>query len=195
VGWTVVALRELSVGLALGMAARIVFSGIEGAAGLVAGQAGFAFASMVDPLSGEQGLATTLFLNLLSTTLFLAADLHHLFILGLKHSYSVLPPAVALPATSGLAEIVAVLGQRVFTIAVELAAPALVVTLAVDLVMALVGRAAPQLQILTVGYPAKMAMGLVAISILAASTGTAIGWIGKTFASDGARILSALAAK
>lgn len=194
-GWTIVAIREMAVGLGLGFAARALFAGIEGAAGLVAGQSGFALASMVDPLTGDAGAVTILFQNLMATSLFLAADLHHVFIAGLSDSYRWLPPAVALPSAQHLEQTVGLLGTRLFTVAVELAAPALVVTFAVDLVLVLVGRALPQVQVLTVGYPAKMAAGIVALAVLASATGSAIGWIGRTFASDGAALVAAFAGR
>lgn len=195
VSWTIVAIREMAVGVGLGFAARTLFAGIEASAALVAGQSGFSLASMVDPLTGDQGMVTILFQNLMATSLFLAANLHHVFIAGLRDSYEWLPPAVALPSARHLDQVVGLLGMRMFTVAVELAAPALVVTFAVDLVMALVGRALPQFQILTVGYPAKMAAGIVALALLASATGSSIGWMGRTFASDGAAIVAALAGR
>jgi flagellar biosynthetic protein FliR len=191
----VVAVRESSVGLALGMTARVLFAGIEAAAGLVAGQSGFSLASMIDPLSGESSASTILFENLLAVALFLAADLHHVLVRGLYDSYRWLPPAVALPSAASLDQSVSLLGSRMFTIAVELAAPALVVTVAVDLVLVLVGRALPQVQILNVGYPAKMAAGIVALAVLVPATGSAIGWMGRTLATDGARIVGAMAGR
>jgi flagellar biosynthetic protein FliR len=195
VSWTIVAIREMAVGVGLGFAARSLFAGIEGAASLVAGQAGFSLASMMDPLTGDQGMVTILFQNLMATSLFLAANLHHVFIAGLRDSYEWLPPAVTLPSAGLLDKAVGLLGMRVFSVAVELAAPALVVTFAVDLVLVLVGRALPQVQILTVGYPAKMAAGIVALAVLASATGAAIGWIGRTFASDGAALVAAFAGR
>jgi flagellar biosynthetic protein FliR len=188
----VVAVRELSVGLGLGLAARMVFAGIEGAAALVAGQSGFTLASMVDPTSGDPGLAPSLFQNLLAMSLLLAADLHHVFIQALLGSYELLPPGIELPALAGLDRAASLLGLRAFAVAVELAAPALIVTVAVDLVMALVGRAMPQVPIILVGYPLKMAAGLVAMALLARTTGAAIGWIGRTIAADGAAIVALL---
>ncbi|MBZ5637242.1 MAG: flagellar biosynthetic protein FliR [Acidobacteriia bacterium] len=195
VSWTIVAVREMAVGLGLGFAARALFAGIEGAAGLVAGHSGFAIASMVDPLTGDQGAATVLFQNLMATALFLAANLHHVFLAGLRDSYQWLPPALSLPSFAHLDQAVSLLGTRLFTVTVELAAPALVVTFAVDLVLVLVGRALPQIQILTVGYPAKMAAGIVALALLASATGSAISWIGRTFSSDGAALVAALAGR
>lgn len=193
-GWPLLLARELVVGLGLGIAARAVFDGMEGAARVVAGQSGFALSSMIDPLTGGQSSTPALFQGLLATALILAADLHHLFLRGLLHSYELLPPLAALPATEGLPQAVSVMGARLFGISVELAAPALVVSFAADLVLMLVGRAMPQVPVLMVGYPLKVASGLAALVILTMATGAAIGWIGRTFAHDGAALLSALGA-
>ena len=190
-GFGVMALREFAVGFGLGLAARVVFDGIEGAARLVAGQSGFALATMIDPMTGSQSVTPALFQALLATTLILSADLHHAFIRGLVHSYDVLPPAEILPAAHGLDESVMRLGGRIFAVAVELAGPALVVTFAVDLVLVLVGRALPQIPVLMVGYPLKVAAGIVAMVILAFVTGGALRWIGRTFSSEGAALLAA----
>jgi flagellar biosynthetic protein FliR len=189
----VVGVRELSAGLALGVAAKAVFAGIEVAAGIVSGQSGFALASMVDPTSGDQLLAPAIFMNLLAIAVFLAADLHHLFILGIHKSYLLLPPAVDLPAVGSLDNIVGGLGLRMFGIAAELAAPALIVTVSIDLVMVLVGKAMPQVPILFVAYPFKMAAAFVALALLTWAIGSGIGLIGRTMASDGAAVLAAFA--
>ena len=191
--WLVLATRELSVGFVLGLAARVLLAGIEGAAGLVAGQTGFSLAAMVDPLTGEQNQAPLVFQNLLAIALFVAADLHHLFLTALRSSYDALPAMVALPAAAELPRAVMHLGARLFEIMVQLSAPALVVTVATDLALVLVGRAAPQMQLFTVGYPVKMAVGLVAMGVLASATGQAIGWMGRSFATDAAVVVGALA--
>jgi len=193
--WLLGAARELSVGLALGLAARVLFDGIEGAARLIAGQSGFSFASMVDPITGAQSVAPALFQGLLATALFLSADLHHLFLRGLLRSYELFPPGPGWIGVDGVVSLVTVLGGRMFTLAVELAAPGLIVTFAVDLVLVLVGKALPQAPTLIVGYPLKIASGIIALVFVAMATGSAIGWIGKTFATDGAALIAAFASK
>jgi len=190
--WLVTVAGELAVGLAIGLAARVMFAGVESAAGVIAGQSGFAMASMIDPLSGDSGAPTMLFQNLAAAALFLAADLHHLFVRGLVDSYALFPPGT-LPELSGLGALTGAFGARVFQIAVELAAPALIVTFAVDLVLVLVGRALPQVQVLTVGYPLKMAAGLVGLAVLLTTTGSALGSLGRTFAADARTMIVALA--
>jgi flagellar biosynthetic protein FliR len=191
-GWMLVAIREFAAGMALGIAARMIFAGVEAAAGLVAGQSGFALANMVDPTSGDQGLSPQVFHSLLFLSLFLAADLHHVLLRALVDSYDVLPAAAAIPSFAAMDSATGLLGLRVFTLAAELAAPALIVTISVDLVAALVGRAMPQVPILLVAYPLKLAAGLVAMAMLATGTGAAIGWIGRTIVADGRTVLGAM---
>jgi len=195
VGWLLLVVRELAVGLVLGMVARTLFDGVEGAARLIAAQSGFALSSMVDPLTGGQSVTPALFQTLLATTLILAADLHHLFLRGLVHSYTLLSTEATMLATGGLVDAVIKMGGRLFLVAVELAAPGLVVTFAVDLVLVLVGRAMPQVPVLIVGYPLKVASGLVALLLMSLATGSALGWIGRTLSSDGATLLAALSGK
>ncbi|MCP3979358.1 MAG: flagellar biosynthetic protein FliR [bacterium] len=192
--WVLLLLRELVAGLGLGLAARVIFDGVEGAARLVAGQSGFALASMIDPFTGGQSAPPALFQSLLATTLILAADLHHLFIRGLITSYGLLPPAATLPSVDGMQASVAAMGTRLFSIAVQLAGPALVITFAVDLVLVLMGRALPQFPVLMVGYPLKVAAGLIAMGVLASITAVAIRWVGTMFVSDATALLAALGA-
>ncbi len=192
-GWVAVGARELAIGLGFGIAAKAIFAGIEAAAGLIAGQSGFALANMVDPFSGDQALAPALFQNMIVIALFLAADLHHLIIQAMRASYDLVPTAAALPDLSAFASIASNAGTRLFTIAATLAGPALIVTFSIDLLLAMVGRAMTQVPILLVGYPVKMAGGLLAMGLLATTTGAMLGWIGRTVVSDGMLIVNALA--
>lgn len=191
--WTLLAARELAVGLGMGIAARMIFAGIEAASAIVAGQSGFAIASMVDPASGDPSIIPATFHALLGTTLLLAADLHHLFVRAALASYDLMPVGPVLPEFGGLEPLGAAFGARMFGVAIELAAPALVVSVAGDLVMVLVGKAMPQVPILMVAYPLKMALGLVAMAILSISIGNALGWMGRTLAADASRLMTAMA--
>lgn len=192
-GWALVAAREIFIGVCIGLAARMVFAGIETAAGLVAGQSGFAIANMVDPLSGDQGLTPAIYINVLATALFLAADMHHLLLHAIHQTYELFPAGASIVGWSSLEGFAGLLGARLLGIAIQLAAPALLVTFSMDLLLALVGRAMVQIPILIVGYPIKLAAGLIALAMLAYATGSAMGSLGRTIAQDSAAIVSALA--
>ena len=116
--WVVAGFRELAIGFVIGMAARALFAGVEGAATVVAGQSGFSLAAMVDPLTGDPSGATVLFQSLLATALFLAADLHHVFLRALVDSYAWIPPEAKLPEASQMVDAVVLLGRRLFVISV-----------------------------------------------------------------------------
>ena len=193
--WTVLGLRELLAGFGLGMAARVLFAAIEGAAGLVAGQTGFAMAMMVNPADGQQVMAPSLFINLIATTLFLTSNLHYMVLTGIIRSYELMPPALTFPRFDGLEPFVGAMGIRLFTVSVQLAAPALILTIAMDLVMVLVGKAMPQIPILVVAYPFKLAAGLLSIAVLAMAVGTTMRWIARTMMSDGAALVTAFAGR
>jgi flagellar biosynthetic protein FliR len=193
VEWTVLGVREILIGFFMGLAARALFSSVELASRLISGQSGFALAQMMDPITGGQSMAPALFTNLLVTALFLAADLHHLFIHALRSSYEIVPPAVTMFGFSNLDQSASLLGARLFTIAVQLAAPGLVIAFAMDLLIAIVGRTMSRVPIILVAFPAKLALGIVSMMLLAVILGSAIRSLGRTIASDTAVILSALA--
>jgi flagellar biosynthetic protein FliR len=65
-----------------------------------------------------------------------------------------------------------------FVLGMKIAAPVVVVLLIVDILLGIVGRAAPQLHILVVGLPAKSLMGYV---FLAATIHTSIPFLGRHF--------------
>ncbi len=194
-GWGVAAVREGCIGMGLGLLARLLFDALEGAARLVAGQSGFALAEMVDPLTGAPSVTPALFETLLGAAVFLAGDFHHLFFWALARSYEILPAGAPLLAGAGVMEVVQRAGASMFAIAATLAAPALAVTFAVDLALVLMGRALPQVPVLLVGYPLKMAAGLVGLALLAQGTGLAISWIGREFASDALALAAAVAGR
>lgn len=193
VDWGLLAFHELTVGFGLGLAARMIFSGVESASAIVAGQSGFAIASMVDPSSGDPSIIPATFHMLQAIALFLSADLHHLFIKAAIASYETMPVAAMIPHAGGLEPAASMLGTRMLTVAIELAAPALIISIAGDLVMVLVGKAMPQVPILMVAYPLKMALGMAAMVVLSISIGNAIGWLGRALASDASRLLAAVA--
>jgi flagellar biosynthetic protein FliR len=193
--WGLIGLHEFTIGLGLGISARAVFAAYEMAAQLVAGQSGFSLANMVDPVTGGQTMAPALYMIMLSSVLFLSADLHHVFLHALRSSWELLPPAVAIPDTSGLDVIASRLGLRLFTIAIELAAPAMVLAFAMDLLLALVGRTMPRVPIILVGYPAKLFLALIGLGLLTIAAGTTLGKVGRTIADDAGAVLSALGAR
>ncbi len=154
------AASELGIGIALGLAARLVVAAASYGAELLAFQMGFGLAAALDPAQGQQATALTRLVDCTVTMLFLALDGHHLLLGGIVESFRVVPPGrlADLPAT---AAVLLPLGGRLFGVGVALMAPALGVLFVANLVLVLAARTVPALNLLAVGFPILVALGLV----------------------------------
>lgn len=187
------AANEIVIGILMGLVARTIFAAIEAGSALVAGQSGFGIASMIDPSSGDQSIIPATFHSLLAVTLVLVFDLHHIFLEGLAQSYAILPIAGGTLDFSTLGTLPGELGTKLFVTAIQLAAPALIISIATDLGIVLVGKAMPQVPILMVAYPLKMAAGLFAMVVMSGTIAGALGWIGRMINNDVMQLLEGLA--
>jgi flagellar biosynthesis protein FliR len=150
---------EVIIGLALGFALQIGF-----AAALVAGESvsnamGLGFASMADPAGGQMSPAVGQFLSMLTLFLFLAADGHLALISIIVESYQALPPGSAwlsFKAISGLVNF----GGLAFAAGLMIALPVGFALVLVQIVMAMVARSVPTLNIFAVGLPATLLAGI-----------------------------------
>jgi flagellar biosynthetic protein FliR len=163
VGLPMIIAGEALIGLALGIGLQVIVAAAELAGHLAGFQIGFSYAAIVDPQSGvRNNLVAALYGNLALVT-FLGINGHHVLIQGLAASYDQLPIGAA--ALSGpLAPIVAHMLGLVFVTGVRLAAPVVTALLLVEVIMGLVARAAPSLNLLVVGTPVRLLAGMLALS-------------------------------
>jgi flagellar biosynthesis protein FliR len=174
-GLTTVVARELVIGLALGMGLRAVVAGAEFAGQLAGFQIGFSYASLVDPATGARNNILSSTYGMLAVFVILLTNAHHDVLRALALSYDVLP--VGIGAVQGpLADLVGRMLGLVFLLAVQLAAPVVVVLLIVEVSLGLLARAAPMLNLMVQGFPLRVLFGLLA---LAATIQTVPGVIGR----------------
>ncbi len=159
---TIVAARELLIGLALAMAIRLLIAGAELAGQLAGFQIGYAYASLVDPQSGARnGMLSALYANL-TLMVFLAVDGHHQLLQALVASYGAIPIGGGLPS-GDLGSLVARLLGAVFVLGAKLAAPVVLVLFVVEVALGLISRAAPQLNLMVTAVPVRLLVGLVVL--------------------------------
>jgi flagellar biosynthetic protein FliR len=153
------AVSELTIGVAIGFAARLVLAAASFAAELVGIQMGFGLAALLDPLRGEQSGVLTRLFDWTVMVLFLALDGHHLLIGATVESFRVVPPGHAADLAAGLASLLP-LGGRLFGVGMALVAPALGVLFLANVVLVLVTRAVPHLNLMAVAFPILILLGL-----------------------------------
>ena len=154
--WPVVIVKEVFVGLAIGFTFGIVFWAIGAAGNLIDAKVGTTMASIVDPLAGHQTSLTGAFLSQFAAWLFMASGAFVLFLDLLLTSYQVWPVNEFLPRLSQVGEVFFV-GQfnTMMTLAVMIAAPALVVMSLIDIGFGLINRYAQQLNVFQLALPIK----------------------------------------
>jgi flagellar biosynthetic protein FliR len=168
--------QEALVGLALGFILQIAFAGPLVASEAIGNTMGLGFASTVDPQRGAPTPALGQFLSIVMTLLFLALDGHLILVDLLVRSYKVLPPGDAWLSTEKLKAIV-FFGGYAFASGLLLALPVGFIILCLNLIVGMLSRSAPALNLFAVGLPASLATGLVALAIAFPAMGDAMGTI------------------
>lgn len=154
--WPLVVVKELFVGLAIGFTFGIVFWAIGAAGNLIDAKVGTTMASIVDPLAGHQTSLTGAFLTQFASWLFMASGAFLLFLDLLLTSYGVWPVHAFLPVLDRAGETFFIdQFSTMMTIAILIAAPALVVMSLIDIGFGLINRYAQQLNVFQLALPIK----------------------------------------
>lgn len=156
--------QEALVGLALGFIVQIAFAAPLIASEIIGGSMGLNFAASVDPQNGAATPALGQFLSVVTTLLFLALDGHLVLTDLVVRSYQTLPPGAAWLSPAQIWGIIG-FGTYAFTAGLLLALPVGFVVLSLNIIVGMLSRSAPALNLFAVGLPAGMAVGLVAIAI------------------------------
>jgi len=150
--------QQVLIGVVMGFILQMVFGALIFGGQVVAYSTGLGFASMVDPQNGVQVPVIAQFYLILATLLFLLSNGHLLAIELLADSFRSLPVAVDGISRNGLLDIVA-WGGRLFAGGLLISLPIVGAMLMVNMGMGVVMRAAPQLNIFSVGFPVTMLLG------------------------------------
>lgn len=156
--------QEVLVGLALGFVIQIAFAAPLIASEAISGSMGLGFATAVDPQNGVASPALGQFLSVVMTLLFLALDGHLVLVDLLVKSYSALPPGEAWLAPEQLRGI-AMFGSYAFTAGLLLALPVGFILLCLNIIVGMLARSAPALNLFAVGLPASLVVGVIALAI------------------------------
>ncbi|MBS1214453.1 MAG: type secretion system inner rane protein [Proteobacteria bacterium] len=154
---------EAGLGIAVGLAVTLLMESFTLAAQLIGLQAGYAYASTVDPATQADSSILLVLAQLTAGLLFFALGFDREVMRIFASSLTAHPPgsfALSRPA----AEAILRLGAGMFSTALRLAMPILALMVLVDIALALLGRINTHLQLLTVAFPAKM---LVTLGLLA----------------------------
>lgn len=150
---------EVLTGFALGLGAAIFVGAAELAGEIATIQMGLNGAAVLDPMSRISVPVLGQFMNLFVVTLLLASDAHLVILDALAVSLERFPLGGATSAASGISAMLA-LGATLFSLGIRLAAPVMAAVLVGNVALAVLSRAAPQLNVLSVAFPLQIGLGL-----------------------------------
>ncbi len=153
---------ETLIGLALGLGAALLVGAANVAGDLIGMQVGLSGAAIMDPINNSSENAIGVFANLFAITLLLALDAHIVMIDAVARSLHALPIGTGLHP-EGLRAMVKS-GSMLFGLGLQFAAPIVAAVLVANTALAILGRAAPQLNILSVAFPVQIGIGLFALA-------------------------------
>jgi flagellar biosynthetic protein FliR len=174
--------NELIYGAGLGFIFVLVFSAVKVSGRIIERQMGLALARTFDPLSGERGRPIGLLLQMILILLFFAADGHHLLIMIISRSYESFP-AGTIPEIEAIVEGVTNAGSTMLAAGLRLCAPILAAFLLLLIVLGVLARVMPDMNILFISMPLRVGMGLLMLSVflpfIKGFVSEFAGWMGK----------------
>ncbi|MGD9811282.1 MAG: flagellar biosynthetic protein FliR [Sphingobium sp.] len=157
---------EVLAGLAMGFALQLGY-----AAALIAGETignamGLGFAAMIDPQSGQSTQVVGQFLSIIATFVLLGMNGHLLLISYVVQSYQAMPPGGPMLSNDAIYGLV-MFGGALLGAGVTVALPVAFSLILIQLVMGMLARSAPSLNLFAVGIPVAIMVGLILLAVTA----------------------------
>ncbi len=164
VAFLLLIINETILGLLIGLMSRLVFTAIEFGGTIIGYQMGFAAANVFDPQHQSQISLISQFQNVFAILIFLAIDGHHLFIKIAARSYQLLPPG-NLNLSGEAIPFLMELTSRMFELGLQFSAPVLVVLLLSGLILGILARVFPQLNVFLLSFPLNIGISFIVIAL------------------------------
>lgn len=156
---------EVMFGAVLGFGARTLIKTLRTVGEITGRQMGMALSQAADPLGGVQATVVGNFCDAVGVLLLFATGAHLLLLRGMHQSLLVWPIGKGVPGEFVRQLSVSAVSEA-FKAALQIAAPLLLVTFLISLVMALMARLVPEINVLIVGMPLRVGTGLLLLMLL-----------------------------
>ena len=156
-------LGESAIGMVIGLSAAIVIAAAETAGEQMTVSIGLSGAAIFDPINNTQGAILAQFMQMLALIILLIAGGHLVMIRAVADSFRVLPLGASLNIGAGFGAFVP-MARTLFSSGMQFAAPVVAAVLIMNIALAVLGRAAPKLQVMSVAFPLQIGVGLLTLA-------------------------------
>jgi flagellar biosynthetic protein FliR len=164
VNFLLLILTEVMLGGMIALIARMVFTAVEYGGTVIGYQMGFAAANIFDPQNERQLPLISQFQNVFAILIFLAVDGHHVFFQVAAESYKILPPG-AFNISGEAIPYLLTLSSRIFFLGIQFSAPILAVLLLSGLILGILARVFPQLNVFLLSFPLNIGLSFTVIGL------------------------------
>jgi flagellar biosynthesis protein FliR len=160
VGLVLLIAHEIIVGLFLGFVSKLIFFCVQLAGHFISTEIGLQTSTLITPVDSVPVDVPGAVLNLLGLMLFLTLDIHHAVILAFQQTYQFVPLGGATLKNALFDNMLSRL-SGVFLLAVQIASPLIAVSFLIGIVMAMLGRAVPQMNVFFESFTVRLFAGLI----------------------------------
>lgn len=157
-------LKEVLVGAFLGLAIRIVFFAVDFTGQIISQEIGLAMSTSFDPNSGSNSTTIGTLLFYFTVLLLLATHTHHELLYAYMRSYQVVPIGLVFPGAGGMQNLLEDTSW-VFVLGLQMAAPIIAIGFVVNLTFAVLGKAAPKINVFITSFAVRIIVGLFFLTL------------------------------
>ncbi|WP_306547017.1 flagellar biosynthetic protein FliR [Desulfobulbus sp.] len=161
--------NEVLLGAMIGLVSQMVFAAVSFGGTVIGYQMGFAAANIFDPQTTQQLSLMSQFVNILTLIAFLTLDVHHYFFRAIVESYVLLPPGLLDFSHGAVLELMR-LASQMFALGVKFSAPVLALLLLTNLVLGILARVFPQLNVFMLSFPLNIGIAFLVMSLTLGAT-------------------------
>lgn len=176
IGYGFLVIKEVITGLIIGFIIYVLFEIFFFVGQLVSLSSGLSMSNMFDPTVGRQVPVMGKLYHYTACALFLVTNGHHLIFRALIYSYSVIPLGEAKVGANIVAQMIMIL-TNYFIISIKIAAPIMVTMFILDFALGILARTAPQMNMFVIGFPVKIMIAMIMLSISTILMNTAYSYI------------------
>jgi flagellar biosynthetic protein FliR len=171
--WALAVGGEVLLGITIGLMVRFLFAAVSMAGEFMGIEVGLSAQGLFNPDFDAQSSVLQSLAELFTLMVFLSTDAHHLLLRALAHSFSVVPPLSWKLSGAGV-EAMVQLTAELWHVALRIGAPLVAAQFLAKVILALLARAAPQMNVFMVGFPFQIGIGLLTLAIMLPVMATAI---------------------
>ncbi len=156
---------EILTGVLMGLILTVYFNFIYFAGALIDRDIGFAMVNVINPLDESQIAVTSNFFYVFATFIFLHLNLHHGVITGLVNSFNEIKLGTNILAVNSFSILLDIIAQS-FVYGFQIAAPFVITVLISNIILGLLAKAMPGMNVFILGMPFKIFFGFLIFIVI-----------------------------